>query len=99
MSPPHLSPGTFAARSMTLPRLTKPQWDAALDAARLLMNGDVDRATDRAAYRNAKARLADLLPDETDAGEIIKAAVRWDMLNSLAASIAMIPGATIETKL
>jgi hypothetical protein len=25
---------------MRLPELTKPQWDAALDAARALMNGD-----------------------------------------------------------
>jgi hypothetical protein len=81
---------------MRLPELTKPQWDAALDAARALMSADPDSATDRAAFRNAKARLADLLPAETDEREIIKAAVRWDMMNGLAASIAMIPDASVE---
>jgi hypothetical protein len=86
-------------RAMRLPELTKPQWDAALDAARALMNGDADCATDRAAFRNAKARLADLLPAETDAREIIRAAVRWDMMNGLAASLAMVPGATVERAL
>jgi hypothetical protein len=86
-------------RSMRLPELTKPQWDAALDAARALMSGDPNEAADRAAYRNACARLAQLLPDGTDEREIIRAAVRWDMLNGLAASLAMIPGASVETVL
>jgi hypothetical protein len=83
-------------RAMRLPELTKPQWDAALDAARALMNGDPSSATDRAAYRNARAQLADLLPDSADANDIIKAAVRWDMLNGLAASLAMLPAGAVE---
>lgn len=76
---------------MTLPELTKPQWDAALAAAKALMSGDPNDAADRAAYRNAKARLAGLLPEGTDEREIIRTAVRWDMLNGLAASLAMLP--------
>lgn len=81
---------------MKLPELSKPQWDAALATARQLMSGDPNDAADRAAYRNAKARLTELLPDGEDVTEIVKAAVRWDMLNGLAASVAMIPGATLE---
>jgi hypothetical protein len=76
---------------MMLPTLTKPQWDAALTAARALMNCNPNDATDRAAYRNARVRLAELLPQETDEQEIIRAAVRWSMRDCLAASLAMMP--------
>jgi hypothetical protein len=81
---------------MMLPQLTKPQWDAALTAARELMSGDPNSATDRAAYRNARVRLAELLPADTDERAIIKAAVRWSMRDSLAASLAMMPEVGVE---
>jgi histidinol-phosphate/aromatic aminotransferase/cobyric acid decarboxylase-like protein len=81
---------------VTLPELTKPQWDAALTAARALMSGDPNNPTDRAVYRNSVVRLAELLPAGTDTRAIIKAAVRWSMLNDMAASLAMIPCATVE---
>jgi hypothetical protein len=62
-----------------LPNLTHGQWQAASETARLLMTGDVNSATDRAAYRNARARLVDLLPQGEDANAIVQAAVRWRM--------------------
>lgn len=82
---------------MKLTDLTKPQWDAALEAARQLAQGDVNNADDCARFRSAKARLAELLPAGVEAGPIITAAVRWDMLNSLVEAVASIPGATIQS--
>lgn len=76
---------------MTLPDLTFDQWQAALGAARQLMSGDPASPTDRAHYRNARARLVELLPEDADANAIIKDAVRWAMRNDLAASLAMVP--------
>lgn len=81
---------------MNLPQLSKPQWDAACECARKVMAGDARCPADRAAYLNAKARLVDLLPEDEDANAIIKAAVRWNVRNDLAASLAMMPGARVE---
>jgi hypothetical protein len=80
---------------MILPQLTADQWQAAQEAARRFTTGDPASATDRAAYRNARARLVDLLPDDAEANEVIKAAVRWNMRNDIAASLAMIPAEAI----
>lgn len=68
--------------------LTKPQWDAALAAAKALMHGNPNDANDRATFREKKAQLAELLPADADVREIISAAVKWDMKNALAASLA-----------
>lgn len=71
--------------------LTKPQWDAALEAARVLTSCSPDRVEDRAQFREAKAALVALLPTGADAKEIIRAAVRWDMLNAIASVCAGLP--------
>ena len=76
---------------MTLPQLTKDQWDAALAAARTLMTGDPDDALDRARFRAARDELAAVLPLGADVREVIQAAIRWNMHNDLAASLAMLP--------
>lgn len=67
-----------------LSNLTKPQWDAALAAAKALRRCDPDKAADRRRFRAAKQRLVDLLPPGADARDIITQAVRWDSLNELA---------------
>jgi hypothetical protein len=76
---------------MKLADLTKPQWDAARNAADCLMRGNPDREHDRAAYRASVTVLCALLPEGADEKEIIKAAAHWRMVNDIAASIAGIP--------
>ncbi len=75
--------------------LSKPQWDAALVAAKALTSGDPREAIDRATYRDAKARLTQLLPADADARDLIIQAVRWDSLNAIAGAFAGMPAATI----
>jgi hypothetical protein len=72
-----------------LRQLSKSQFDAALAAAHALMHGNPGDANDRATFREKKARLAELLPDSAAATAIVSAAVRWDLRNSLAASLEM----------
>lgn len=76
--------------------LTKPQWDAALNAARILIAHNPAEAEARARYREAKEALAALLPDGADTREIILAAVRWDALNDIAAAFAGVGPGIIE---
>lgn len=80
---------------MTLRELSKLQWDAALEAARVLRQSDPNIAEDRARFRVAKDRLVAVLPADTDERDIITQALRWDSLNAFAAEVCMIPGATI----
>jgi len=75
---------------MNLRDLTKPQSDAANEAARVLTTCSPDRAEDRAKYRAAKARLAALMPGE-DVNAIIYAAVRRDCLDAIAVVCAGLP--------
>jgi hypothetical protein len=81
---------------MKLRDLTKPQWDAALFAARELASGNPNVADDRARFRAAKERLAELLPDGANANDLISQAAHWNALNFVAGALAGIPGATIE---
>jgi hypothetical protein len=75
--------------------LTFNQWTAAQECARLFMAGDPESATDRAAYRNAKARLVELLPEGEDERAIIRRAVRSQMRCALAESLAMMPDGVV----
>lgn len=68
--------------------LAKPQFDAALSAARELLRGNPANACDRASYRAAKERLSAMLPEGEDAGAVILAAVRWNARNEIAAAFA-----------
>lgn len=72
------------------------QWNAALEAARLLAATDPHNADDRARFRTAKAHLANLLPEGADARDIITQAVRWDSLNFIAGAFAGMPAAIGE---
>lgn len=64
--------------------LDKLSWDAALEAARVLTTLSMNRAEDRKRYREAKAKLAAILPEGADVGSIITQAVRWDMDSAIA---------------
>ena len=83
---------------MKLVDLSKPQWDAALEAARQLCSGNVHCADDRAAFRAAKARLVELLPEGADASDIITEATHWSAMNDIAAALAGIPNITITKR-
>ncbi len=76
------------AKIMPMRDLNKPQWDAALIAAKHLTRGNVHNADDRAAFRAAKAALVSILPADTDASRLIQDAVRWSALNDLAGAFA-----------
>jgi hypothetical protein len=69
---------------VNLADLSKPQWDAAREAAAILCDGNPNRAAERERFRKAKAKLTALLPGEVDAGHIITQALRWEMLNAIA---------------
>lgn len=75
---------------MKLADLTKPQWDAALEAARVLTTCSPHREEDRASFRTAKAKLAALMPDG-DVNAIIAQAVHRDMLDAIADVCAGLP--------
>lgn len=81
---------------MRLRDLSKPQWDAALEAARILMSGSPNREADRAAWRDANARFAAMLPPEADAKGLVLDAARWDATNYIAAVCAGIPTETVQ---
>ncbi len=76
---------------MTLATLNKPQWDAALHAARVLRRSDVNNADDRASFRDARDRLAALLPDDADTRPIVTSAVHWDAMNDFAGAFVGLP--------
>lgn len=76
---------------MRLADLTKPQWDAAREAVRVLFTCSPNRDDDRAAFRDAKAKLEALLPPDADARDIIRQAGRWEMLNTIAGVCAGLP--------
>lgn len=79
---------------MNLRELSKPQWDAALNAARVLCASNPERAEDRARYREAKDALVSILPSNADATAIISEAIRWNSLNSIVSALAGIPTTT-----
>lgn len=72
---------------MRLADLTKPQWDAALNAARILRSGDPMCRSDRYAFREATAELDELMPAGTDTREIISQVMRWAMVNDACAEL------------
>lgn len=76
---------------MTLRDLSREQWDAALEAARVLTTCSPYRADDRAQFRAAKAKLAALLPEGGDVNAIITQAVHRDMLDGIATVCAGLP--------
>lgn len=78
-------------RGMKLRDLSKPQWDAALEASRILMQGSPNRDADRAAWREANAKFAAMLPPEANAKELVLEAARWDATNTIAAICAGLP--------
>lgn len=71
-----------------LSTLSKPAWDAALNAARVLRSSNPHNADDRASFRDARDRLAALLPADTDTRPIVTEAVRWDSMNEFALTFA-----------
>lgn len=71
--------------------LSKPQWDAAREAARELVSGSPNREADRARFRAAKTRLAEMLSADADARDLILQAARWQMFNDIAAVCAGLP--------
>jgi hypothetical protein len=76
---------------MKLTQLTKPQWDAALNAARVLSSCNPNVAADRARFREASGAFAELLPDGTDERDLITQAMHWDSLNTFALTFAGLP--------
>lgn len=64
---------------MNLCSLTKPQADAAREAAEILCRCSPNREADRERFRKAKAKLTALLPGDVDAGRIITQALRVEM--------------------
>jgi hypothetical protein len=76
---------------MTFANLTKPQWDAAHEAARIMMSSSPNRADDRLAYITAETRLAQMLPPDADARALIREAADWQMRNHIAAVVEGIP--------
>ena len=68
---------------MKLKDLTKAQSDAAHAAAKCIIEGDIERVDDRMAYRQAKADLAALLPDDVNARDVIGEAIRRRMLDRI----------------
>ena len=73
---------------MRLADLSKPAWDAAIEAARVMTTCSPDRDVDRARFRAAKDELTALLPEGEDVREIISQAAHWHMLDQLAAVMA-----------
>lgn len=86
------------AEPRTLADLSKPQWEAALNCARVLVTCDPNDAGDRARYRGAKDAFAELLPAGTDVRNLITRAVRWNAMNSFVSAVAGIPRASIESQ-
>lgn len=76
---------------MKLRDLTKPQWDAALEAARVLKAANPNAPEDIARFREARASLVDLLPPDTDERSVITQAIHWDSLNTFALVFAGLP--------
>ena len=76
---------------MNLRSLTKPQSDAAREAAEILCRCSPNREADRERFRKAKAKLAALLPGDVDAGHIITQALRMEMLDAIGTVIANQP--------
>lgn len=68
--------------------------DAAVEAADLLSAGNPDSLDDRRAFRDARNRLASMIPAGMDARDIISAVVRWKMLNDIGLAF---PGTPITT--
>jgi hypothetical protein len=68
---------------MKLKDLTKAQSDAAHAAAKCIIEGDLECMCDRLAYRQAKADLAALLPDDVNARDVIGEAIRRRMLDRI----------------
>jgi len=77
-----------------LKSLTKPQWDAANAAAKVLTTGDINCPADRLAYRTAKMELALLLPDDADVADVIRQAAQRRMLDAIS-TVVETPGITI----
>ena len=76
---------------MTLRDLSKPQRDAAMAAADLLMKGSPDREGDRRRYADALIRFEAMLPDGEDARAIVREAMRWQVLGFIAEIEAGLP--------
>jgi hypothetical protein len=71
--------------------LSKPQWDAALHAARVIKSCNPNVADDRARFLAARDHLKALLPDHINERSIIQQALDWDSLNELGAILAGLP--------
>lgn len=71
--------------------LTKPQFEAAQEAARRLMQGSPNREADREHYREAVAQLCAVLPEDVDAKDVIRQVARWQMLNDIGAALVGLP--------
>lgn len=77
---------------MTARTLTKPQWDAALHAAKWLAAIDISKAEDRASFRDASLALSDLLDgDDVSAGRYILEALSWYGKDQLAGALIGLP--------
>ena len=72
-------------------KLSKPAFDAALECARIFLRCSIDREEDRRAYRLALIRLVEVLPPDADAKKIVLQVAKWEMANSIAAVIEIIP--------
>lgn len=76
---------------MTLRGLSKAQSEAAFNAARLLMHGNPNIASDRAQFRAASLKLGSMIGDDREAGKIILEAVNWIGRDFLAATLCGLP--------
>lgn len=81
---------------MTPRDLSKAQWDAALEAARVLRQCNPNNAADRQRYRDARLHLVELLPEGTDERSLITEAIHWDAMNSLASALAGLPQGVVS---
>lgn len=81
---------------MKLRDLTKPQWDAAREAATILMRCNPQDADDRARFREARDKLAALLPEGADERDLIKQAAHWNSLNDFTAAFLGLPPGVLE---
>ncbi len=87
------APHPIASTTLVMPVLTKPQWDAAQEAARCLMAGNPNDEADRASFRAARTRLVEMLPDG-DASDTITRACHWIALDTVAA--ALVPSTSLN---
>lgn len=77
--------------AVTLRDLSRPQWAAALHAARVLRESNASDAEDRARFCVARNRFVAMLPADAPVSDLIGEAVRWYAMNDIAAAFVGMP--------